>query len=177
MKKWKTSGDSPQRSEVLAKSIMSSGVGKGQNVDGKLMLLLLQSESGKLIKLEGNVTQPSFLVERERENKQLLSSIVDEGSRSSLEPSDSGRACAVEKTGNDERSSIRNMAIEESGSTVAGEFDSEPRKRKIDPTVRSWGKAGPSTYASSSEEDVDEEHFMKMKRRKKIKHQLESSKA
>lgn len=177
MKKWKTSGDSPQRSEVFKKSIMSSGVGKGQNVDGKLMLLVLQSDSGKLIKVEGNVTQPSFPVGREIESKQSLSTIVDEGSRSSLEPSDSGRTCVVRKTGNAERSSVRNMAIEGSGSTVAGEFDSEPRKRKIDPTVRSWGKAGPSTHASSSEEDVDEEHFMKMKRRKKIKHQLESSKA
>lgn len=159
---------------------MSSSLGKEQNVDGKLILLLLQSERGKLIKLEGNVTQPTSPVtrrKRESENKQSFSTIVDERSRSSLEPSDSGRTCAVGETGNDERSSVCNMTIEESGSSVACEFDSEPRKRKIDPTVRSWGKAGPSTYASSSEEDVDEEHFMKMKRRKKIKHQLESSKA
>lgn len=153
-------------------------MGKGKNVDGKLILLLLQSKGQKFIKLEENITQPSFpvtIMEAERENMQSLSTIVDEGSKSLLKPSDSGKTRAVGKTVNDERSSVHNMAIEKSGSSVTGEFDSEPRKRKIDPTVRSWGKAGPSTYVSSSEEDGDEEYFMKMKRRKK-KHQRESSK-
>ena len=55
-------------------------------------------------------------------------------------------------------------------------LDSQPRKRKIDPTVRSWGKPGPSTWVSEDEEDEKEEeeeeeeekeYWMKVKRQKK----------
>ena len=54
----------------------------------------------------------------------------------------------------------------------------QPRKRKIDSTVRSWGKAGPSTRVSDDEEenevqkedDDDEEgYWTYFKRRKKSK--------
>ena len=54
----------------------------------------------------------------------------------------------------------------------------QPRKRKIDSTVRSWGKAGPSTHVSDDEEenevekedDDDEEgYWTYFKRRKKSK--------
>lgn len=58
----------------------------------------------------------------------------------------------------------------------------QPRKRKIDSTVRSWGKAGPSTQVSDDEEenevekedyDDEESYWTYFKRRKKSKpHQL-----
>ena len=55
----------------------------------------------------------------------------------------------------------------------------QPRKRKIDSTVRSWGKAGPSTQVSDDEEenevekedyDDEESYWTYFKRRKKSKH-------
>lgn len=56
-------------------------------------------------------------------------------------------------------------------STAADALDGEKRERKIDPTVRFWGKAGPSTRVSDSEDDNDEqEHWAMVKRQKKQKH-------
>ena len=65
---------------------------------------------------------------------------------------------------------FENMNLGGATPLTKGELDREQRKRKIDPTVRSWGKAGPSTRSSSSEDETDEqEYWAKVTRPKKQK--------
>ena len=65
---------------------------------------------------------------------------------------------------------FENVNLDGATSVIKAELEREQRKRKIDPTVRSWGEAGPSTRFSSSEDEVDEkEHWAMVKRPKKQK--------
>lgn len=62
------------------------------------------------------------------------------------------------------------LADKKNSATTAmmSSLDTGQRKRKIDPTVRYWGKAGPSSRVSSSEDE--EEYWVNVKRPKKQKH-------
>lgn len=65
---------------------------------------------------------------------------------------------------------FQNVNVDGATSLTKGELGREQRKRRIDPTVRSWGKAGPSTRWSSSEDETDEQEYRaKVKRPKKQK--------
>ena len=65
---------------------------------------------------------------------------------------------------------FENVNLDGATPLTKGELDRKQRKRKIDPTVRSWGKAGPSTRLSSSEDETDEqEYWAKVTRPKKRK--------
>ena len=136
------------------------------------MLFLLQSDSKKLFMLgENTIAQSSLplrIMEMENENDQQSHTFGNEGVTSLFQSKGTDNSCVVVTTQNHERKeehlgvcSANSVTIDESRS-VAGEPKGELRKRKIDPTVRSWGKAGPSTRVSSSEDDGDEHEYSSM---------------
>lgn len=137
-----------------------------------ILIQRFESDSKKLFMLgENTIAQSSLplrIMEMENENDQQSHTFGNEGVTSLFQSKGTDNSCVVVTTQNHERKeehlgvcSANSVTIDESRS-VAGEPKGELRKRKIDPTVRSWGKAGPSTRVSSSEDDGDEHEYSSM---------------
>ena len=126
--------------------------------------------------LQGNLwTKPtSSLKEIQRQNEQTQRSSTMALWRAGPVKSDVTEAQNEQRkedtVATNDNQRFENVNLGGATSLTKGELDREQRKRKIDPTVRSWGKAGPSTRCSSSEDETDEEEYWaKVKRPKKQK--------
>lgn len=119
---------------------------------------------------QGLHTQPNVPLE------EVQASVVFEGRR--LAHEDAGPIKSLtpenqrkEKQGKVSAISDKQRSADINAEVTAPSVTSERRKRKIDPTVLSWGKAGPSSRMSSSEDEVEEKQYWEqIKRRKKLKH-------
>lgn len=131
-------------------------------------------EEGKVV--EARSTTLSTLNDQPRKKK------IDSTVGSSRMAGTSWQKSAVKA--HEEEAVIKRQISVDKGNKVEGRPDTlstpgnQPRKRKIDSTVRSWGKAGPSTRVSDDEEenevekedDDDEEgYWTYFKRGKKLK--------